>query len=103
MTRPAVLTPVAGADLEGAVEWISDDNPDAAQRLIEAVQGAARLIGHHPAIGARRPNVPPHFRFWPLRGFSYLIVYSDAITSPRILRIVHMSRDLPSVLAGVRE
>jgi toxin ParE1/3/4 len=82
-----------------ATEWISQQNPTAAQALVtEAVRAAERLVGQ-PKIGRHRPDLLAEpYRFWSLRGFPYLLVYDSAARPPRILRVLHMARDLGSVL-----
>ena len=93
----------ARRELARALERIAEDNPDAAQRPNEAVLGAARLIGGNPAIGVRRPRLAsPRYRFWSIPRYRYLLAYTDATDPPRIVRIVHTSRDLPRVLADLR-
>jgi len=39
------------------------------------------------------------YRFWSIPRYRYLLVYTDATDPPRIVRVVHTSRDLPSVLS----
>jgi plasmid stabilization system protein ParE len=48
------------------------------------------------------PYVPSHYRFWPLRQYSYPLVYDTMAEPVRILRVVHMRRDLPRALAQLR-
>ena len=61
---------------------------------------AARLIGGNPALGAHRPSLAGRrYRFWSIPRYRYLIVYTDATDPPRIVRVVHTARDLPSALA----
>ena len=102
MTVPAILTPRARRELAAALKRIADDNPDAAARLYAAVREAARRIAVNPAIGARRPQLASaRYRFWSIPRYRYLLAYTDATDPPRIVRIVHTSRDLPRVLAGL--
>lgn len=104
MSRAAVLTKRARLELRQAVDWIAADDPVAAQNLADAARNAAYRIGANPRIGARRPALAgPRYRFWPLRRFRYLLVYTDATEPPRILRVIHMSRDLPIALANLSE
>ncbi len=100
MSRPpAVFAPAARADLRAAVAWIVRDNPAAARALRDAALLAARRIGANPAIGASRPFLgADRFRFFRLRGFSYLVVYAADTDPPRILRVLHTARDLPAIL-----
>jgi toxin ParE1/3/4 len=100
LTVPAVLTLGARRELAVALQRIAEDNADAAEQLNDAVHEAARLIGANPAVGARRPRLASaRYRFWSIPRFRYLLAYTDATDPPRIVRIVHTSRDLPRVLA----
>ncbi|HUB44640.1 MAG TPA: type II toxin-antitoxin system RelE/ParE family toxin [Acetobacteraceae bacterium] len=102
MTAPAVLTLRARRELGAALRRIASDNPDAADRFYEAVRKAAHWIGGNPALGAHRPSLAGHrYRFWSIPRYRYVLVYTDATDPPRIVRIVHTSRDLPNVLADL--
>ena len=82
-----------------ALRRIAKDNPEVADRFYQAVQQAAHLVGGKPALGAHRLSLAGHrYRFWSIPRFRYLLVYTDATDPPRIVRIVHTSRDRPSVL-----
>jgi toxin ParE1/3/4 len=103
VTRSAVLTLRARAELREAIRWIGTDNLIAARGLNDAVEIAAACIGANPAIGVRRPALAPdRFRFWSLRRYGYILVYTDQTEPPRIVRIVHMARDLPLLLADLQ-
>ncbi len=53
----------------------------------------------NPLLGRVRPVLAPEqFRFWPLRGFPYLLVYDASRNSIVIVRFIHQSRDLPLAL-----
>lgn len=101
MTRPAVLTPRARAELRAAIQRL--DNTAARRGLNNAVAAAAGHIGTNPAFGARRPQLAStRYRFWSIPRYRTLLVYTDATDPPRIVRIVHTSQDLPRVLADLR-
>ena len=94
-----IFAPQAARELEHAAAQIAENNPDTAEAFMQAALTAAVRIASRPGLGSTRPHVPPHFRFWPLRRYSYLLVY-DAATKPVvILRVVHMRRDLPKLLS----
>ncbi len=98
----ARFTREALADLRTAVEWISREDPAAADRLRITANEAAKSIGEHPIIGAVRTEfAPERFRFFVLRRFPYLMVYEPDQDPPRILRVVHASQDLAVVLADL--
>lgn len=93
------FTPRPARELEAAAERIAEDRPDAAEAFLQAALRAAARIVERPRLGSVRPYVPPRYRFWPLRRYSYLLVYDTMAEPVRILRVVHMRRDLPRVLA----
>jgi len=50
--------------------------------------------------GAPRPTLADtRYRFLALRGFPYLLVYTADTEPPRVLRVLHMARDIPMLLA----
>ncbi|HME73645.1 MAG TPA: type II toxin-antitoxin system RelE/ParE family toxin [Myxococcota bacterium] len=102
MSRPATLAPAAQKDLRAAVAWIARDNETAARALRAAVSVAARRIGERPEIGRLRPELTSsRYRFWSLSGFPYLLVYDVSAVPPRIARVLHMARDLPTALMSL--
>lgn len=102
MTAPAIFTSAALRDVEEAVAWIARDNFDAAIEFRDATIEAARMLGKFPSMGARRPiHGADRFRFHGLRRFPYLLVYSAETTPPRIVRVLHMARDLRPILDSV--
>lgn len=95
----ATLSPRARNELFDAADYIADDNPAAAEALIDAVEAAAERIGRHPQIGVVRTHLLlPEFRFLVLAGFPYLVIYNADRDPPEIVAIVHASRDLPPLL-----
>jgi toxin ParE1/3/4 len=102
VTQPALVAPAARRDLREAVAWIARDNPAAARRLRDAAISAAHRIGANPQVGAPRPRITdPRFRFLILPGFPHVAIYAADRTPPRIVRVLHMARDLPALLAGI--
>jgi toxin ParE1/3/4 len=69
---------------------------------LAAVIAAAVLVARRPRIGHRRADLlPDPYRFQPVRGFPYLIVYNGSRPRPPILRVLHMARDLGPLLADL--
>jgi toxin ParE1/3/4 len=82
-----------------AADRIADDNPRAAEALIDGVEAAAARIGGHPQIGVVRPHLlRPAFRFLTLSSFPYLIIYNAERDPPEIVAIIHGARNLPPLL-----
>lgn len=102
--KTATLSNQARRDVNEAVEWIAQDNPIAAEGLLDAVLKAADRIGHHPSLGARRPELTedPQYRFLSLTRYPYLIVYPDNRDPPVIVRVLHTTRDLPRFFRHLR-
>jgi len=81
------------------VRWIQPDNPAAARALREAVATAAGRLGDHPDIGVGRPTLArAPYRFLPLTGLPYVLVYNAERRPPPIARVLHGARDLPEAL-----
>jgi toxin ParE1/3/4 len=95
----AFFAPRAARDLERAVAQIAENNPDAADAFLRAALAAATRIASRPGLGSVRPYVPSRYRFWPLRRYSYLLVYDVATKPVLILRVADMRRDLPRLLS----
>jgi toxin ParE1/3/4 len=94
------FTPQAVADLFDIWSFIADDNPAAADRVEEAVFHACDFLADSPFAGRIRKDLTPlALRFWVVQPYShYLIVYDSEKKPLQIIRILHTSRDLPSVL-----
>jgi toxin ParE1/3/4 len=91
---------VALAEFREARAWYRRDNPAAADDFRDAVFRALQLLSEQPLLGPERPELgPPPPRILVVRGFPYLLAYrvrSDG--GARILRVLHTSRDIPSLL-----
>ena len=83
----------AGRDMTEAHDFIAQDDPDAALRMILTVESATEYLLTFPSMGREgrlkntRELVIPHL--------PYLIVYRSASSDAAILRVLHASRDRP--------
>jgi len=76
----------------------------ARQSLRVALETAVRRLGENPYLGRRAPSpVPAPYRFWSLTRFGYVLVYDPQTDPVEILRFVHPKRDLPRMLADLRD
>lgn len=72
--RKYVLTPSAKADLEEIFDYISQDNFEAAAKVVAGLEKRCRTLAERPLLGHTQPNLlPEEFRVFPVG--SYLIVY----------------------------
>lgn len=91
------LTSEAQNDLTALQDYISQDNPTAVVRVIDACFAAFAKLAESPFIGHKREDLTARdVRFWSV--YSYLIVY-DANTKPiSIVRVLSGYRDIMSLL-----
>jgi plasmid stabilization system protein ParE len=93
-----VLTAAARADLSDVADYIRQDNPDAAKRVVKSLQEAMGKLAKVPGMGHVREDLARMpLRFWSV--YSYLIIYRPETRPIQILRILHSARDVKSLLA----
>lgn len=82
----------AVADLMAIVDYISDDNPNAALALMEEIQGKVAQLPAHPkrcrpgrVEGTRELVVRPN----------YIVVYVETEAAVTVLRVLHAAQMWP--------
>lgn len=82
----------AVADLMAIVDYISDDNPDAALALMEEIRGKVAQLPAHPkrcrpgrVEGTRELVVRPN----------YIVVYAETAAAVTVLRVLHAAQMWP--------
>lgn len=82
----------AVADLMAIVDYISDDNLDAALALMEEIQGKVAQLPAHPkrcrpgrVKGTRELVVRPN----------YIVVYAETAAAVTVLRVLHAAQMWP--------
>lgn len=90
------LSPDALTDLENVWSYIGLDNPDAADRVLEAVHQTVRLLSRSPELGVirRLPSSDLLIRSMTVRRYpNYIIYYHPASDGVQVLRVLHGARD----------
>jgi toxin ParE1/3/4 len=89
---------------EDAIEqavYIAQDNLQAADRFLEALERSCELLATMPEMGSRRTFDNPALadvRMMPIKGFEkHLIFYRASPDGVEVIRIVHGARDLPTL------
>lgn len=83
----------ARADLLAIVDYISDDNPDAAQQLKDDIEAKAAKLPEHPQL--YRPGRVNGTREMVVRS-NYVVVYMEDSRAVSILRVLHAAQQWPS-------
>lgn len=97
MTHDFLLTSQATDDLMAVQDYIAQDDPAAAARVIDKCFSCFSLLADTPLIGHRREDITSaQVRFWSI--YSYLIVYDPHTHPITILRVLSGYRDLASAL-----
>jgi toxin ParE1/3/4 len=80
------------ADLLAIIDYISDDNPDAAQALKDEIEDKTSRLPEHPQMyrvgrvdGTREMVIRPN----------YIVVYADRPRTIAILRVLHAAQQWP--------
>lgn len=71
---------------------IAANNPEAADRLLDALMTQARLVATQPKMGIARPELSPEIRSF-IEG-RYVVFYQPIPDGIEIVRVLHGSRDL---------
>lgn len=98
------LKPQADRDINNQFEYIAKDNLEAAIRFYEAAFRSFNVLLTNPNIGPGREFDNPELRdvrIWLVKDFEkYLIFYRATDDLVEILRVLHASRDIDSILSG---
>jgi antitoxin ParD1/3/4/toxin ParE1/3/4 len=98
---PFVLTPAATHDLEEIWDYLAAENRKAAEQVLNKVQAAMRKLARTPGMGHLREDLADRrHRFFLV--YSYLIVYRPDARPLQVIRVLHASRDVRSLL-GLHE
>jgi toxin ParE1/3/4 len=82
----------ARADLLAIIDYISDDNPDAAQALKDEIESKVSMLRTHPM--AFRQGRVAGTREWVVRS-NYVVVYLVDAQTITILQILHAAQQWP--------
>ncbi len=83
----------ARADLLAIVDYISDDNPEAAQQLKDDIEAKVAKLPEHPKL--YRPGRVAGTREMVVRR-NYVVVYAEDARAVSILRVLHAAQQWPS-------
>jgi toxin ParE1/3/4 len=92
---PRVLrTSQAHLDLVEAAFRIAEENPTAADRWLDMVNGKCRSLARMPEPGRKRPDLAPDLRSLPVG--NCVIFYRPIPGGIQVIRVLHGARDIPA-------
>ena len=90
------LSPHVPSDLEEIADYIAQDSPRQAVRLLRELQARMKEIAKQPSLYRLRPELGKDARLAVLG--QYVILFRVRSSAARIERVVHGSRDLLRIL-----
>ncbi len=93
-----ILAPCVEDELWAIWEFIAEDDPEAATRVVEAAQETFKVLAANPELGPRRKFRSSRLRevrSFRVSGFAnYLIFYRAVTNGIQVLHVYHGARDL---------
>src|SRR5450830_401800 len=95
--RAVIYTQSAQTDLLEAWLYIAEENLNAADRLLDAIEGDAKILATQPLMGRARPELAQDIRSWPTSTpyILFYVTHADGIT---VTRVLHHARDVQQTL-----
>ena len=92
---PCVIAPLAQTDLDEIWDYIANDNPSAADRLLAAFHEKFLLLSRHPLLGQSREELRAEIRS--LSVGQYVVYYRVRENRVHIARVLHGYRDVTAM------
>jgi len=70
--------------------YIAQDNPAAADNLLDNIEEKGRLLAENPMLGQARPDIAEDFRYLPVG--RYLMLYRAIPNGIELVRVAHGMR-----------
>jgi len=87
-------TPKASKQLETIYDYVADDSPPAAEKLVEQIYSAIKVLEVHPEAGCR--GRIDGTRELVVTNSPYVVFYRIHRDNAQILAIIHGARKLPT-------
>ncbi len=99
--KPVLRSPQAQADIEDALDDYQLEAPHMANVFLDALEKAVTHIQRAPSTGSPRYAQElglSGLKFWGLHKFPFSLFYIEQADKLWVIRLVHMSRDIPASL-----
>ena len=91
------LSGPAEKDLDDIWLYVAQDDPDAANRLIDAIIESFLLLAENPLMGRERSELGPPLRSIPVG--NYLIFHRPIENGIEVVRVLYGARNLQALFA----
>jgi len=88
-----VFTDRAQLDVLEAWLYIAEDNPKAADRVLDTIDQESKILLMQPLMGRARPELGAQVRSWP-SATPYILYYEVDAAELTILRVLHHAKDV---------
>jgi toxin ParE1/3/4 len=90
-----VKRPLAETDLDEIWWYIAQDNPDAADRLLDKIEESCRTLSQFPNMGLSREELHPGLRSLPVG--KYIIFYIPIEGGIEVVRVLSGMMDIDAL------
>ena len=91
-----IVSPQADAELKGIFDYIANDRPRAAIRVVGKIIKRLESLADHPLSGEAQPKYRVDIRFSTVE--NYLVVYRPIEPGIEVVRVIHAARDFDALL-----
>ena len=91
---PCVVSLEALSDLQQIHDYIAQDSPRSAIRLVDRLEQTCLMLADQPSIGIARPEFGAEHRSFLAPGTRYVIIYRPLSDGVEIIHVRHGSQDL---------
>ena len=102
MAGSVFVRPRAREDIIEQTLYIAEDNPDAADRFLDAVERAFEILADMPEMGNLRQFRHDRLlgiRMWPIHGFErHLVFYRPVDDGIEVIRVLYGAQDIAAIL-----
>ena len=97
---PRVLRkPLARTDLLDIWNYVADDSPAKADRLLDAINKHCQTLARFPRMGRPRTELGRSLRSFPVG--NYVIFYREVSKGIEIIRVLHGAQDIEGIISSV--
>ncbi len=102
MSRRISIRPDASLDIDRHVDYLLQNNPEAAMRFFDAARQTFATLARIPSMGRvyrEGEDATQDIRKWTVKGFkNYIILYRFDSTLIEIIRVPHAAQDIDRFL-----